>query len=607
MKKKLLLLSLVLTGIFQLHAQKRFANKIIDVSREYNSYPGSWCASQILGSPNVYPNFGDIAEAWTPENYGDQRDTLILSFKNNGPIDSIFVYETDTPGFIDSVWVKNPGTELWDLVYTAVPATAGSVARILAIGFPMTAYNVSEIKITTATDLATDWVEIDAVAISPGSVIAPQINNAGNSIVFDGVNDKFQTLLATSLALSDSSKTVSAWVKIDGTAPVVSDVYFGAGILVDGNYGKFGIYFSNLNGVDSIYFYNEGTFIGMDFIMSDWMHIACTHDGDTLRAYKNGVLYRSIYSAKTNDLGSFMEIGHSSLNDQYFTGEIESVSIYNRGLTTNEIREAMHVTPNGNEMGLTGHFNFNESMNEYSIGHDSMAVGLPVLQTSVLPIGNGSSDSEIENTGSVVFNSTDFSANYSIQNMGQVTASKLDGAPYSSPTGTVVGNVYWVVNQFNGTTFTADFTFSTVENLATNIGCNYKLYSRSFNASGAWSLVSTSTVVTANSVAFEGLTDNLGQFVIMQDGICDLPTNITNAAKNEINIAVYPNPSSGIIFIEIPVNENGNIKIYNNLGQEVYSNNSQNHNLQVELPQGVYFINFNTDNASVTKKVIITQ
>ena len=108
------------------NAQINFADKVLDVSREYDPYPEDWCAAQILGDPNVYPNYGYIESAWTSPNFGDQQDTIDLWFDNYGPIDSIAIYQTYGIGLVDKVWVKNPGTTNWDLVYTGTPAPSTS-------------------------------------------------------------------------------------------------------------------------------------------------------------------------------------------------------------------------------------------------------------------------------------------------------------------------------------------------------------------------------------------------------------------------------------------------------------------------------------------------
>src|SRR5688500_15918465 len=154
---------------YNLYAQHVYAGRVLNFSTQYDVYPYGWSAYQLLGPPNVYPLYGDIEDAFNPENFGVQRDFIDVGFDNNGPIDSIFIWETFTPGFVDSVFVKNPGTQHWDLVYSTIPAPGPAVSNILEIGFPMTTYPVNEIRLTLANDTAPGWVELDAIAISPGT------------------------------------------------------------------------------------------------------------------------------------------------------------------------------------------------------------------------------------------------------------------------------------------------------------------------------------------------------------------------------------------------------------------------------------------------------
>jgi hypothetical protein len=613
MKRKLhFLIPLILLVIAsnQTFGQVNWADKILETSREYDIYPNSWCAAQVLGEPNVYPSYGDIDEAWTPENYGDQRDTLILWFDNVGPIDSIAIYQTNEPGVIDSVWVKNPSTSNWDLIYfNASPApTLSGVAEILGVSFPMTAYNVSEIKITFATDLATDWMEIDAVAISPSTPNAALSNVAGNSIVFDGDDDNFQTLLHSKLAFTDSSKSITAWIKVDSLAPSVTNVYDGAGIVCDGDNGDWGIYQANLYGADSLYFYNSGNqtdVISMPYTPGEWLHIAYVHDQDSLSVYKNGILVDRIYSTLTNNLYGFVSIGYN--NGKYFGGEMESVSTYNVGLTSEEVRETMHVTPTGNEPGLTGHFNFNGTNSFYTMGHDTMNVGAPSLPVSVMPIGPGASFSELETAGTVAFTNTNFSSNYSVQLAGEVTASRIDNVPYAAPAGTIIDNNYFVVNQFSGSTFTADYTFTTTQTIdLALVDCRYALYTRSFNTYGAWNLVDTATAMTANSLTFSSISDSIGQFVIVQEGTCSIIVGIDDLSS--LNVRIFPNPTNNFVNVDL-----GNYKDVVNYtvlsveGRIVAKETNINNNFIIDLSsesKGLYFLNILTDSDSKVYKVI---
>jgi len=84
-------------------------------------------------------------------------------------------------------------------------------------------------------------------------------------------------------------------------------------------------------------------------------------------------------------------------------------------------------------------------------------------------------------------------------------------------------------------------------------------------------------------------------------------TGITenNAEINMVN--VYPNPSNGIINVEVGQLENVQIKIYDVLGKSVYQNNTSA-NLRIDLttqPEGIYFINIKTNEDAINKKIVI--
>lgn len=149
----------VLNGI----ADRRFASSVISFSTEYDPY--DWGIVQVLGAPDVYPVYGDIETAWAPAEMDEPGEFLELGFSHPVPINFIDIYETLGPGTIDSVFVKNPGTGLYENVYTAIPGYAGDSARMLHITFPTTTFPVSEVRITMDMSAVADWNEIDAVAI----------------------------------------------------------------------------------------------------------------------------------------------------------------------------------------------------------------------------------------------------------------------------------------------------------------------------------------------------------------------------------------------------------------------------------------------------------
>jgi len=139
-----------------------FADQVLSFSTQYSDF--EYAANQVLGDPDVYPNYGDNFAAWASLSPDDQREFLELGFNNPRPIDSIYIYETFNGGAVDTVFVKNPTTSEWDIVYEGAVDTI-TEARIFRIGFPMTEYAVSEIRIAINSPAVPDWNEIDAVAI----------------------------------------------------------------------------------------------------------------------------------------------------------------------------------------------------------------------------------------------------------------------------------------------------------------------------------------------------------------------------------------------------------------------------------------------------------
>lgn len=145
----------------------QFANTILGFSSQYST--NGWSAQKALGQPNVYPNYGDIAEAWATENPDNNREYLELGYADAKLINFIDIYETNAPGSIDTVYIKNPNTGLFEIVYTATAAPQPPVARKLHISFSTPAYPVAAIRIALNAAAVPEWNEIDAVGIGYAS------------------------------------------------------------------------------------------------------------------------------------------------------------------------------------------------------------------------------------------------------------------------------------------------------------------------------------------------------------------------------------------------------------------------------------------------------
>jgi hypothetical protein len=142
----------------------RYADSVVAFSSQWSST--SWSARQALGPPDTYPNYGDISTAWASLTPDGQREYLVLWYANAAPIRYVAIYETWNPGAVDTIYVKNPGNGQWVVVWSGSAQPAGDSSRIFQVSFPLTSFNVSEVRIAINSPAVTGWNEVDAVAIS---------------------------------------------------------------------------------------------------------------------------------------------------------------------------------------------------------------------------------------------------------------------------------------------------------------------------------------------------------------------------------------------------------------------------------------------------------
>ncbi|NMA75602.1 MAG: hypothetical protein GX963_15940, partial [Bacteroidales bacterium] len=65
-------------------------------SSQYGS--GDWSAKQIVGEPNVYPNYGDNGQAWAPGSMNNGLQWVELGFLEAVYVERVEIYETFNPG-----------------------------------------------------------------------------------------------------------------------------------------------------------------------------------------------------------------------------------------------------------------------------------------------------------------------------------------------------------------------------------------------------------------------------------------------------------------------------------------------------------------------------
>lgn len=194
----ILLLLLLVSAVTK--AQIRYATGVVSFSTQYST--GSWSAAQTLGAPNTV-GCGDISTSWASANPDGRREFLELSFDNPAPINRIFIHETLSPGAVDTVYVLNPNTQVYEKVYEATAAGGKPCPRAFAINFALTSFPVSQIRIAINSPAVPGYNEIDAVGIANYSS--------------DGIIDGNQNVCASAAGLPFTSVNPA----FDGNASVV--------------------------------------------------------------------------------------------------------------------------------------------------------------------------------------------------------------------------------------------------------------------------------------------------------------------------------------------------------------------------------------------------
>lgn len=164
-------------------------------------------------------------------------------------------------------------------------------------------------------------------------------NNRG-SLIFDRADDKVN--LGTSpqdLVGQGSAATISAWFNVNNTNQCM--------IIGNGTADRF--YIETYNRSGSLVAHwgfgsSQNSSTSQAFISTNaWYHYTATYDQSVAKAYLNGVNTDSdTIGSKT--YGGNLNVGSWGASGFLFGGKIASVSVYNRALTADEVRQNYNAT-----------------------------------------------------------------------------------------------------------------------------------------------------------------------------------------------------------------------------------------------------------------------
>ncbi|WP_299386284.1 S8/S53 family peptidase [uncultured Lacinutrix sp.] len=174
-----------------------------------------------------------------------------------------------------------------------------------------------------------------------------------------------------------------------------------------------------------------------------------------------------------------------------------------------------------------------------------------------------------------------------------------------------IGYYQWV-----STNYGDDFNQSYITNFngtssATAIigGFTAVLQSYALAQTGNYSTSQELRTLMVNTGIPQGSGNNIGPFPNMQAAMLSLDNTLSVDSKSVSNFIMYPNPTNGVLNINLNSFNNAvSLEIHNLLGQQVFTTNLTKSNSRISvnnLSKGLYLVTVKTSNTLTTKKLII--
>lgn len=376
--------------------------------------------------------------------------------------------------------------------------------------------------------------------------------------------------------------------------------------------------------------------------LNTWIHLACVWNGTTASVYVNGVLTASTNPAMAvlQNTVNHVYIGGAPLATEHFNGMIDEVRVWNVARTKCEINTFKNCEIPNNTPGLLVNYHFNQGI---AAGSNTAVTSLidatsNNLTGTLTAITLTGTSSNWVAPGGVVSGFTTALAgpSYSATSLSVCSGNTLSLAStgatsFSWAPTTVTNNVaftpsvstnYTITNSNSTTgcsnTAVASVTVNNNPNVVINSSSTNSIcagQSVSLTVSGAnsytWSTGSNATSIVVSPTINTGYSvSGNNTFGCNSVGIITVSvstcTGIQNINKSTFgNLAVYPNPSNGILNIEL---ENaGIIEITDVLGRIIVTEQLNAGSSQLKLGNnvnGVYFVKATVDGKTKTVKIV---
>jgi photosystem II stability/assembly factor-like uncharacterized protein len=433
----------------------------------------------------------------------------------------------------------------------------------------------------------------------------------GQALLLDGSDD--YAVATENMNLNSNTVTLTAWVKRQGVQNDFAGILFARG----GNTTS-GLSITADNQLryhwnDTGYGFNSNLFVPD----GEWAHVALVISPTNAKIYLDGIAATHNLIQLKEEWDAPLQIGYDNGN-RYFKGLIDEVTVWNKALTQNEIRELMHLTKKPeNHPNLVAYYQFNETSgrvhDRVNTRHLSLA-GDATRTTSTVAVGPGASARSMAAAiVPITFPGTGVTMKFGDFvpiPMGEICVTRIDLQPDARPAGDTVSRSYWVARHFDADQKVQGLYEINFENIglapAGQPAEAYKLWQRAPNGEGqTWAKAdSAHTVVSGadGSARFLFPEINFGQYILTlpADSLVSGVGNPNVFSEKTPELRVFPNPvaSNGQVSIRTE-NLPGNLifRLFDAKGNPVRTLKFAGQTIfeTKDLPAGAYFYRLESD------------
>jgi hypothetical protein len=156
----------MLMGYIVIAQEVQWASEVLDFSTQLSEY--QYSATQVLGKPDVLPDYGDNPNAWLPSR-PNRTSFVKVGFEQPMRVRQVAIGESFNPGALYQVFLYDENDREY-LLNTFIPRELNVEGRLLNIYLSETEYAVTAVKIVLDGSQVPGYNGIDAIGISGSTV-----------------------------------------------------------------------------------------------------------------------------------------------------------------------------------------------------------------------------------------------------------------------------------------------------------------------------------------------------------------------------------------------------------------------------------------------------